>query len=213
MSSLIFATDETQAFIATDTLATSVDGEPAFFTTKALAVPHLRMLMAGTGVGGFLGRWFIQVSDRMVIKGIDNLDYHTPKGLGLLWQTYKGEYSIPDDCTTTVYHFGFSEEEGLIHSYAYRSVNNFRSESLQYGLGVKPEGKIPEPYQFPTDIRSIMDSQRAIQATRPKQERVYIGGEIIIHHLTEQSLTIYPWDAFEDYEANEQAIYDNFNKR
>lgn len=114
----------------------------------------------------------------MVVKGIDNLDYHTPKILAANWSRYKEEFSMPDSATVTVYHFGFSEEDGLIHSYAYRSTNNFRSESLGYGVGIKPECNLPENYMFPTDIKSMMDEQRRIQASRPESERVFIGGEI-----------------------------------
>jgi hypothetical protein len=212
MSSLIFHTDESQVFIATDTLATSPDGEPFLFTTKAFVVPHLWMMMAGTGAGGFLGRWFIEVNDRMIVKGIDNLDYHTPEALARLWRGYRQEYSIPDEFTTTVYHFGFADGEDAIHTYVYRSVNNFQSERLQYGVGVKPECEIPEPYKFPFDIKKMMESQRAIQATRPKAERVYIGGEIMVHHLTHQGFTIYVLDEFEDCEATECAIYENYGK-
>ena len=54
----------------------------------------------------------------------------------------------------------------------------------------------------------MMESQRTIQATRPKAERVNIGGEIIVHHLTHQRFTIYVLDEFEDCEANERAIYE-----
>ncbi|HKU74444.1 MAG TPA: hypothetical protein VJR02_11030 [Pyrinomonadaceae bacterium] len=213
MSSLIFHTDESQVFTATDTLATTPDGEPFSFTTKVFVVPHLRMLMAGTGVGGVLGKWFIAVHDRMIVRGIDNLDYHTPRILSEIWQSHRQECSIPEDFTTTIYHLGFSEETGLVHSYAYRSAENFRSESLSYGMRLKPECEIPEPYSFPMDIKKMMDSQRAIQAKRPKEERIYIGGEIMIHHLTDQSFTVYVLDEFEDYEANERAIFSNFDKR
>ena len=41
MSSLIFRTEREQVLVATDTLATSSDGKPGFFTTKAFIVPHL----------------------------------------------------------------------------------------------------------------------------------------------------------------------------
>ena len=58
MSSLIYFTQEQQVFVATDTLAVSPDGKPLMFTTKTLIVPHLQMMMAGTGAGGFLDRWF-----------------------------------------------------------------------------------------------------------------------------------------------------------
>ena len=66
MSSLIFHTEQNQVMIATDTLATSPDGRPFKFTTKAFfLLPHLRMIIAGTGAGGFLGRWFIRVNDNL----------------------------------------------------------------------------------------------------------------------------------------------------
>ena len=59
--------------------------------------------MAGTGAGGFLGKWFIEVNDPMIVKGIDNLDYHTPQALARIWQLPlypSGQYvrfpNIPD---------------------------------------------------------------------------------------------------------------------
>ena len=211
MSSLIFHTDPEQVLVATDTLATSPDGEPFMFTTKAFIVPHLQIIMAGTGVGGFLGKWFIQVNDRMVVRDVDHLDYHTPKTLDAIWRGHKEEFPIPDNLTTTVYHFGFSDEDGLIHSYAYRSASNFQSERFsQYGIGVKPECQVPEGYELPTDIKKMMDEQRATEASRPKDQRIYIGGKILIHHLTKFGFSVFRLDEFEDYAANEQAIYENF---
>ena len=211
MSSLIFYTEEKQVLVATDTLATSPDCIPFKFTTKAFIVPHLKVVIAGTGDGRFLGRWFIGISDMMLVKGVDNLDYHTPPALAALWQRHKQELSIPDKMTTTVYHFGFSETTGLIHSFAYRSTNDFRSERLElYGLRVKPECQIPDNYCLPQDFRTMMDQQRAIQASKPKDERVYIGGEIQVHHLSIDGFRVYTSDRFEDYANDERAIYDNF---
>ncbi len=180
------------------------------FTTKAFIVPHLNMIMAGTGMGGFLGRWFIVVNDRMVLKDIDNLDHHAPKGLPSLWQSYVKEFSLPDILTTTVYHFGFSAETGLIHSYAYRSANNFVSDRLQYGLAVKPECQLPANCQLPSAVKSLMEQQRVIQEARPKDERIYIGGKIIVHHLTQTGFQVYVLDQFADHDTHEQAIHQNF---
>ena len=98
-----------------------------------------------------------------------------PTTLPVLWQAYKEELSIKDDLMTTVYHFGFSEVTGLIHSFAYRSTNNFRSEQISYGLGYKPECTIPEN-PSPEHITDMMESQRSIQASKPEKERLYIGG-------------------------------------
>lgn len=214
MSSLIFHTEPEQVFVATDTLATSPEGEPFMFTTKAFIVPHLQMMMCGTGVGGFLGKWFIQVNDRMVVRDVDHLDYHTPQILAETWHNHKKEFSIPDSFMTTVYHFGFSDEDGLIHSYAYRSANNFQSERFsQYGVGVKPECRVPKGYELPTDIKKMMDEQRAVQASFPKEERIYIGGKILIHHLTKFGFSVFTLDEFEDYKSTEIAVYGNFGSR
>ena len=53
MSSLIFYTDPEQVLVATDTLAVSSDGKPFIFTSKALYIPHLKTIIAGTGCSEF----------------------------------------------------------------------------------------------------------------------------------------------------------------
>lgn len=210
MSSLIFQTEESQVLVATDTLATSPDGQPFKYTTKAFIVPHLRLLIAGTGTGGFLGRWLVRINDELAVRGIDNLDHHTSGYLASLWNRHKQEISFPDG-TATIYHFGFSEEDGTIHSFVYRSTNNFKSERIEKDyLGVKPECVVPAAYRLPQDIKKMMDDQRAIQASVPKDQRVYIGGEIQVHHLSEDGFHVYTLDRFEDYQRDEEAIYKNF---
>lgn len=214
MSSLIFYTDENQALIATDTLATSgtIPGVPFKFTTKAFIVPHLRLIIAGTGCGGFCDRWFLQINERMIVRGIDNLDFHVSRNLALLWSSYKKEFSILEDATTTIYHFGFSEETQSIHSYVYRSTNNFESEQLPCGLGGKPDYIAPNPYELPEDFKTIMDSQRIIQSSEAKENRVYIGGEIQLIRLERDGFIVQSLGKFEDYDSDEDAIYRTFNK-
>jgi hypothetical protein len=82
---------------------------------KAFLLTHQRMIMCGTGMGGFLGKWFIEVNNRMVVRDIDNLDYYTPQKLRSFWKNFAKEYSLSEGQTTSVYHFGFSEEDGSIH--------------------------------------------------------------------------------------------------
>jgi hypothetical protein len=214
VSSLIFYTDKTQALIATDTLATSatVPGTPFKFTTKAFIVPHLRMIIAGTGCGGFCDRWFLQINDRMVVRGIGNLNDHTPRNLALLWSSHKEEFPILENATSTIYHFGFSEEDQLMRSYAYRSTSNFESEQLPYCLGGKPDYSAPNPYELPKDFKTIMESQRELQSSETKENRVYIGGEIQVIHLTKDGFSSYPLCKFDDYDSDESAIYSNYGK-
>jgi len=180
------------------------------FTSKSYYLPHIKTIICGTGMGGFSGDWYMQVNNRMVVKGIENLDYHAPQGLQKLWIKYKTEFSMPDSTTTTVYQFGFSEESGEIKSYVYRSTNNFSSERLEYGIGVKPECNIPKGNLIEL-IPQMMAEQRIIQASSPVDQRLYIGGEIIGLHLTKNGCNIFKIAEFDDYKKNETEIFINFD--
>jgi hypothetical protein len=150
----------------------------------------------------------------MIVRGIDNLDYHAPGGLASVWAGFKQEASDPDNInTSTVYHFGFSEATGSVRSFVYRSTNDWRSEQLDYGLGLKPECTIPDNFRFPEDIRTMMDEQRAIQRSRPDSQRVYIGGQIQVHCLSQDGYAVWTLGRFDDYDADELGIYENFRAR
>ena len=210
MSSLIFHTEQEQAVIATDTLAVSPDGRAMSLTSKAFHVPHLRMVLAGTGCGGFLDRWLFHLNTRMIVPGIEALVAHTPEALRSLWESYRKEYGVPEKRTTTVYHFGFSEQTDTIKAYAYRSEDDFVSEERPYGIGVKPECSVPQPYNLPGDFRTMMDEQRKIQRTRPKAEQLYIGGEIIVHHLMKAGCSTFSTGYFEDIADDLKTIFSRF---
>lgn len=213
MSSLIFYTEQGNAFIATDTLAVDEEGLERQYTSKAVLIPHLRMVIAGTGVGGFSSRWFVTVNDSMVVRGLDHLNYHTPEGLRQLFANYQKEAGFPTTLTTTIYHIGISEETGHIHSYAYRSENDFASERLGYGMRLKPEGNVPDNYELPSGIVPIMESQRAIQARKPPAIRLYIGGEIQVIQIMRGGFYCYQLHRFDDFGTTEEAIYSNFARR
>lgn len=213
MSSIIFYSDENQALIATDTLATEPDGNPLLFASKAIHLPHLDTVIAGTGQGGFASQWAMQVNDRMVLSGIDNLDFHTPKGLRDLWKKYCIEYQIAEGSTTTVYQFGYCHEKGKMIVTAYRSTNNFESEPRPYGLAAKPECTFPEgDYEIPKVFIEMMNEQREIQSNKPKDEQIHIGGVINVLHLTETGCSSYTLHRFHDYETHKNQLFTNHAK-
>jgi len=212
MSSLIFATEENQILVATDTLAVTSIGEPFSFTTKATFIPHIRTIIAGTGAGGFASEWTLIVSTQMIVKGIQNLNHHTPKELRKLWIDYKKRNSFSEDITTTVYQFGFSEKNEGVISFAYRSINDFKSEKLEYGTGVKPECSVPEGNLFDL-IPSMMQEQRERQEILPKNERLYIGGEIFALYLTADGCQSINLGRFPDFKQHERAIFKNFEEK
>ncbi|EEW2545476.1 hypothetical protein GXH09_08990 [Escherichia coli] len=208
MSSLIFYTDEIQAVVATDTLAVD-NGKPIAFVSKSGFIPHLKTIVAGTGAGGFANKWLLEASTRMVVRGIQNLDFHTPKALNRLWLDYKKEFSLPDEFTTTVYQFGICEGTGKTVSYAYRSTNDFKSESLGYGTGVKPDCTILEG-NLVDIIPTMMNEQRYLESKKPVHERIYIGGEIILYHLTEKGCNCFKIGEFDDYKTQQDNLLSNF---
>jgi hypothetical protein len=210
MSSLVFYTQPDQAFIATDTLAVHPSGAPSHFTSKAVLVPHLGMVIAGTGVAGFSSRWFCHVNDCMTVRGIEHLDHHAQGSLQSLWSRYREEIGFPAEVTTTIYHFGISEVSGEVAAFAYRSENDFQSHRLTHGMKVKPACEMPADYELPGGIVQIMESQRRHQATVPAHERLYIGGEIQLFMLSKQGTACARLHRFDDFEEHEDAMYRNF---
>ncbi len=206
MSSLIYKVEKMQVFIATDTLAT-MNGRAMGFTTKAFPLPHLRMVIAGTGLTGFLDHWLVAVNASPV-RGIDALNEHAQAGLLNVLRTFKTQFPSMNE-TTSVYHFGFSENTGVIQSFAYKSEELFEPRPIAYGLYVKPnvpEDAIPKDTLHPSDFPRIMAAQRAIQAKLPKEARVSIGGEIQMHHLEQAGYKAYRLGQFEDYAETRRAI-------
>jgi hypothetical protein len=215
VSSLVFFTDKENVIVATDTLAVDDDGLPFMFNSKAIYIPHLRTIIVGTGSGGFSHKWAYKVNCWMITKGIENLNHHTPEALQKLWKEYKTENNISAEQTTTVYHFGISEQNNKVVSFAYSSYNNFKPKKLNYGINMKPNIDISsdniedDPFDI---IPSIMKQQRALQNKIDKNKRIFIGGEIYYFHLNKVRCLCSKLDEFEDKDIHEKEIYLNFNK-
>lgn len=201
MSSLIFDFGESHVFLASDTLAVDLKGEPVFFTSKAQYVPHLETIIAGTGCAGFSWDWASVVNNDMLVNGIENLDYHTPSGLRKLWSK-AGQNASEIDLSTTVYQLGYSSLESRMKGYAYRSADNFVSEPLEYGLRVKPRCEIVQTNSFLQDVIRMMAEQRQLESQKRPAERVHIGGQISLITLVDQvcsQATIFEFDDFKEH--------------
>ena len=193
MSSLLFYTDENEAIVATDTLLHySVDTPPGF-TSKTFAIPHMRMIIAATGSALLFSRWIGLVNNQGFALDVDAVDAHAPQELQALWRELNRHVPALQDKTATIYHFGISDDSGKIHGIAYRSVSDFKSERLDYGLGVKPElidmAGI-DWNSFPACAPEIMRAQSRHEDQKPR-DRVYIGGTTEVTHLTKDGFSIY----------------------
>jgi hypothetical protein len=208
MSSLIFYTDPDQALVVTDTLAVEPDGSPLLFTSKAHYLPHLRTIVAGTGLAGFHAEWAISVNNRMAVSGVQNLNHHAQRGLRDLWGRFADAQRLPAGITTTVYHFGISEGGEGLAAYAYRSANDFTSEKISVGIGVKPYCTVPEVglEHLLDNVEAMMNEQRRLQEMEPPDRRLYIGGEAHAIHLTRNGCTFACLFQFSDFRTQQAQV-------
>lgn len=208
MSSLIFVTNDAEALVATDTLAVDENGMPAFWTSKAFPLPHLRMIVAGTGAAGFATLWAGVINDRMVVRDVENLDHHTPRMLRELWDGYKVEKNCQtSDVTTTIYHFGLTVTDD-IRVYAYRSTSSFQSESLPVGaMATKPGCDTSWVSGLPDDIPRLMKMQREDQSKLPFSERVHIGGEMQVLRLSATGVQSFSMGRFSDFDEQNALMF------
>lgn len=211
MSSLIIYTDEAQALVATDSISVDGNGEPIMFCEKATYIPHLKTIVAGTGQGGFANAWALKAGTQMIVRGIMNLDFHTPIGLRKNWEDYTEQKDLDNHATTTVYMIGFSEEDGKVKAFAYRSKDNFVSESIGYGTAVKPECEVIEGDVLQA-VPKMMEQQRMIQNQIGVGKKIFIGGEIFAYHLTEGGCNIFSLGKFQDFEHDNKRIEENYGK-
>lgn len=138
MSLLIFNHQPDQVAIITDTLATTPEGDPLLFTNKVWAVPHMQLLMSGTGVAQLHEAWYRRLNTSLLARDIDQAGLWAPDMLRTLWAELQQRHGSTD-ATSTVYHFGIPEGEEHFVRYAFRSANNFRAErESEPAVALKP---------------------------------------------------------------------------
>jgi hypothetical protein len=207
MSSLIWRTDEAEIFVATDTLATLADGAPLLLTSKAVHLPHLRLIVAGTGWGRFHNTFAMYAACGVAASGIEGLDRQAPEVLRGLRRDFEAGGLCPGgQQTTTVHVLGFSEHTDKVVSFRYRSTEDFASEGMEYGTLVKPDCTLPADDLF-DHIPAMMLEQRQREAQKPPGERVYIGGEIWALHLTRERCVSFCMGKFEDYDQQRIRLF------
>lgn len=199
MTALIYALQPDQVCLAMDTLTVSAeDRTPLRFQTKFLVLPHLNMVIAGTGLADLVTQWFLFVNGSMVVRDIDHVDLFASGALR------KAEAECPgtDLSTTTLYHFGYSQEQKCYVGYAYRSANNWASERIPYALGVKPPVPVPntDDIQFPQFLIELMAEQRRADQLLPLAQQVGIGGDVSFVVMSNLSVTVAPVHRFDSYE-------------
>lgn len=190
--------------VLTDTLATTPDGQPFLYCTKATPVPHMQLVMVGTGLGDLADRWAAFLRNRVRALDVEMLDVHTPAALRQLWRDLAEELTLPATVTATIYHLGVAQGDGQCRTYAYRSNSDFVSERLpDAGSLVKPEPAQPSEPDFASldALIALAERVRTEQRSSPTEKRIHIGGELMLTLVNPQGMMIRRVHRFDDYES------------
>lgn len=195
MTALIFSLAPEQVTIAMDTLVTDTSGTPIGYTSKLFPLLHLNGVMCVTGLSNLAADWNSLLL-RFIARDIKHMDEFATVQLQEIWTQYAD--SVP--VTSTVYHFGYDEEEKQYIGFAYRSEKGFASERLGHVIGIKPpisNASLTELKDFVT----TMKNQREAEDSKPLNARVHIGGEVqlaVLHDGVMTLSTVYRWHDYDD---------------
>ncbi|NML13255.1 hypothetical protein HHL08_24585 [Sphingobium sp. AR-3-1] len=169
-------------YVLADTLVTTDQFEPGFFTSKVHPVPHLNGLICGTGNLAFILDWSRHVLGRMLAVDMGHLNDFASDSLRTLYAARPA--AERKAMTSTIYHLGFDDQENQFVGFAYRSTADFESERLEPGIRTKPPyiGALPLT-GFPNDFVEVCRAQRVEQDAIIPAERVFIGGHLTAYMM------------------------------
>lgn len=209
MSLLMFSHQPDGIVVITDTLATAPDGTPSFFKTKAFPIPHLRMVVAMTGLANLGEKLIDSLYTSMLARDIDMAAQHTPAILAALSDELTVQFG-PFPGTSTIYYFGYSQRHNQYVRYVFRSADGFEPEFWKEpGFGVKPhpDGSFESPETFPEMI-ALAERIRTEQAACPIGTRVHIGGHLVLTVLRDEQITFLQLHEFADVEHQWHQMHD-----
>lgn len=210
MSSLIFEVTDDSVAVAVDTMCVDGLGSPLGHVSKAFAIPHLQVVIAGTGVLDLIERFFIAINSSCALNH-DELAERSGDLLAGIWENWKhaadigrssdGEAIGDSAITTTVFQFGFSHAAGRYEAVQYCSDEGFKAERMPRSdnLFYKPPAPLlGEKQNGIAEIARIMLSQRAHESSKPASKRIHIGGDILLLCIDQQGVTIQKIYSFAD---------------
>jgi hypothetical protein len=208
MTALNFMLHEDGVIIAMDTLSLLARNKKPFkFVSKMFLLPHMQCVICGTGNMGAIIDWYSFVQKNILSNGIYQLNELSKKAI----PQFMKEHNEDNSCT--IYQFGLHELDDKFHGFAYRSTNNFQSEEIQYGFGIKPPDAFKDEngmIDFDTIsslstkpeevLAAVMRIQKDYDDKLDIDKRLGIGGKIEILYLSRDSMVIRNYDVFDDYD-------------
>lgn len=198
MSAIAFNVSRDQAMIAVDTMCTNEEGLFSHHVSKALPIPHLNIVVAGTGSLDLIERFALALNSR-AFASHDEVALHASDALAVIWEDWRaalGESSTGANHhvqTSTIFQFGFSSENDTFEAIQYHSGNGFKVERMTNVTAHKPPAPLlGEPRDDDlSELFRIVASQRIHQDSKPFDSRVHIGGDVLVFTVCAKGIAIH----------------------
>lgn len=211
MTALVYTLQPDQICLAMDTLVVDAEDKTALcYQTKFSILPHLNLVIAGTGLASLVSGWFHCANGNLLATGIEDLNSLAPD----LFRNAEKEIPGNNLTSSTIYHFGYSQLDNRYVGYALRSTNNWNPERLPDALGFKPVIQITptDDIRFPDFLIDIIKEQRRQDQLLPLADQVGIGGEIQFVNLENGKImasTVYQFESYRsDWEQMMRKVKD-----
>jgi len=152
-----------------------------------------------------LSFWFNHVNWDLNAQTIDQLDKITPNTLQKKIVN-RNEKDLP---STTIYYFGYSEENNEHVGFRYRSIENWVSQKLPYSFGYKPEisksiieGLCNNGSGIKKFMIDLMIEQQKADNRLAISEKVGIGGDICLIYIKKEQIVTFPIYRFKSYDSD-----------
>lgn len=188
--------------VITDTLATTPAGEPYLLVSKCAIEPQLEMVIAYTGLANLGARWVPAMRESILCRDIDNLDSHAPEMLRSILTDLRRQHG-EFESSGTIYHFGWSPERDQYVGYAYRSDDDFRSESLDPGFRIKPHPA--GGFETPESLEGMIELAERVKAEQDAaraEDRIFVGGELVLTSMHGRIVATQKVHRFSSYETD-----------
>ncbi|MBU1053955.1 MAG: hypothetical protein KKC46_09015 [Proteobacteria bacterium] len=212
MTALNYIIQKDHVCIAIDTLSLeSDDRKPYAYMTKFILLPHLHTIVTGTGLGLLVSEWMAQARSNILGTDIDDLNQYTPDCLHKI----SAHYPQMNGSSTTIYHFGYSQNRDIFVCYAYRSNNNWMPEEILNGVGIKPAIKFEfeSNFKLPNSFIKLMEFQREEDLKLPLPKRLGIGGDIHFIFMDRNGINVQKCHRFDSYEEDFQIMHEKTLKQ
>lgn len=211
MTALNFLINEDSICLAMDTLSiNSIERIPHTFSTKFLILPHLNIIAAGTGDASLISEWLSFIRENIIARDIDHVNQYVPDAL----RDIAIKYTELETVTCTIYHFGYSIQRDRFLGYAYRSTNNWTSEELLSGVGIKPAVTYDfgNEFKIPDSFIELIKYQAELELIKPLDEKIGIGGDIHLVIMNRNGYSVNVCHRFDNYEHDFDIMCQNANK-